>query len=70
MFRVSVVTFRVSAEDKTVDATQELLANGLCNIGSSFFHSFPGAGSFSRSAVNGASGVRSLLGGLYAGENT
>ncbi|KAL5244793.1 hypothetical protein ACI65C_012203 [Semiaphis heraclei] len=52
---------------KPVDATQELLAIGLCNIGNSFFHAYPGTGSFSRSAVNAASGVRTPLGGLYSG---
>lgn len=53
------------ARGKTVDATQELLAIGLCNIGNSFVHGFPGSGSFSRSAVNNASGVRTPLGGMY-----
>lgn len=53
------------ADGKTVDATQEILAIGLCNIGNSFVHGFPGSGSFSRSAVNNASGVRTPLGGLY-----
>lgn len=58
-----------TADGKPVDATQELLATGLCNIGNSFFHAFPGSGSFSRSAVNASSGVRTPLGGLYSGEN-
>lgn len=55
------------ADGKPVDATQELLATGLCNIGNSFFHAYPGSGSFSRSAVNAASGVRTPMEGLYAG---
>ncbi|XP_026818883.1 sodium-independent sulfate anion transporter-like isoform X1 [Rhopalosiphum maidis] len=55
------------ADGKPVDATQELLATGLCNIGNSFFHAYPGTGSFSRSAVNAASGVRTPMEGLYAG---
>jgi len=54
---------------KPIDATQELVAIGLCNIGNSFFHALPGSGSFSRSAVNAASGVRTPMGGLYSGEN-
>lgn len=57
------------ADGKPVDATQELLATGLCNIGNSFFHAYPGSGSFSRSAVTAASGVRTPMEGLYAGEN-
>ncbi|XP_025411068.1 sodium-independent sulfate anion transporter-like isoform X2 [Sipha flava] len=55
------------ADGKPVDATQELLATGLCNIGNSFFHAYPGSGSFSRSAVTAASGVRTPMEGLYAG---
>lgn len=53
------------ARGRTVDATQELLAIGLCNVGNAFVHGYPGSGSFSRSAVNNASGVRTPLGGLY-----
>jgi len=63
-----LLLFFTLALGKPVDATQELLAIGLCNIGNSFFHSFPGTGSFSRSAVNAASGVRTPMGGLYSGE--
>lgn len=55
------------ASGKPVDATQELIAVGICNIGNSFVQSFPGSGSLSRSAVNEASGVRTPLGGLYTG---
>jgi len=55
------------ASGKPVDATQELIAMGMCNIGNSFVQGFPGSGSLSRSAVNEASGVRTPLGGLYTG---
>ncbi|XP_068084197.1 sodium-independent sulfate anion transporter [Anabrus simplex] len=50
-----------------VDATQEMVTLGLCNIVGSFFRSMPVTGSFSRSAVNNASGVRTQMGGLYTG---
>ncbi|XP_072760618.1 sodium-independent sulfate anion transporter [Anoplolepis gracilipes] len=50
-----------------LDATQEMFTLGLCNVIGSFFHSMPVAGSFSRSAVNNASGVRTPLGGMYTG---
>jgi sodium-independent sulfate anion transporter 11 len=56
-----------TANGKPVDATQELLAVGLCNIGNSLVQGFPGSGSLSRSAVNNSSGVRTPLGGLYTG---
>lgn len=45
-----------------LDPTQEMVALGLCNFFSSFFGSYPIAGSFSRSAVNHSSGVRTSLG--------
>jgi sodium-independent sulfate anion transporter 11 len=57
----------VTANGKPVDATQELLAMGICNIGNSLVQGFPGTGSLSRSAVNNSSGVRTPLGGLYTG---
>ncbi|XP_076633194.1 epidermal stripes and patches [Colletes latitarsis] len=52
---------------KSVDATQELVAIGISNIGNSFVQAFPGTGSLSRSAVNNASGVRTPMGGVYTG---
>ncbi|XKL60739.1 hypothetical protein PGB90_007796 [Kerria lacca] len=53
------------ANGKPIEANQELIAVGLCNIGNSICHSFPGSGSLSRSAVNNSSGVRTPFGGLY-----
>ncbi|XP_020282601.1 sodium-independent sulfate anion transporter [Pseudomyrmex gracilis] len=55
------------ANGKSVDATQELIAIGMSNIGNSFVQAFPSTGSLSRSAVNNASGVRTPLGGVYTG---
>ncbi|CAG9824560.1 unnamed protein product [Phaedon cochleariae] len=55
------------ANGKPVDATQELIAIGLCNIGNSFVQGYPGTGALARSAVNNSSGVRTPLGGLYTG---
>lgn len=51
-----------------MDSSQELFALGLSNIMSSFVRSFPIAGSFSRTAVNNASGVKTPLGGLMTGK--
>lgn len=51
-----------------LDATQEMLTLGLCNVIGSFFQSIPVTGSFSRSAVNNASGVKTPLGGMYTGK--
>ncbi|KAG7187960.1 hypothetical protein KM043_013920 [Ampulex compressa] len=62
-----VAICKAFANGKSVDATQELIAIGMSNIGNSFIQAFPGTGSLSRSAVNNASGVRTPLGGLYTG---
>lgn len=56
------------ANGKTVDATQELLAMGVSNIGSSFFQAYPSTGSVARAAVNHSSGVKTPMGGLYTGQ--
>lgn len=50
-----------------MDATQELIAIGMCNIGNSFVKAFPGNGALSRGAVNNSSGVRTPMGGIYTG---
>lgn len=55
---------------QTIDATQEMFALGAANIIGSFFSSIPVSGSFSRSAVNESSGVRSPMGGLFTGNIT
>ncbi|RZC37615.1 sodium-independent sulfate anion transporter-like, partial [Asbolus verrucosus] len=53
------------SKGKTLDATQEMLALGLCNMIGSFAGSMPVTGSFTRSAVNNASGVRTTLAGVF-----
>ncbi|XP_015784957.1 sodium-independent sulfate anion transporter [Tetranychus urticae] len=53
--------------NKKLDATQELIALGIGNILGSFFSAFPATGSFSRSAVNHNSGVRTPLSGIITG---
>lgn len=45
--------------------TRELLGLSLSNIFGAFFSSIPVTGSFSRSAVNHASGVKTPIGGFY-----
>ncbi|XP_050098914.1 sodium-independent sulfate anion transporter-like isoform X2 [Anopheles aquasalis] len=55
-----------SASGQPVDATQEMIALGLCNIIGSCFRSMPTTGAFTRSAVSHASGVRTPLSGLYS----
>lgn len=57
----------VTAKGKTVDATQEMIALGVANILSAFFSSMPVTGSFTRTAVNHASGVVTPFGGVFTG---
>ncbi|XP_037074111.1 sodium-independent sulfate anion transporter-like [Pollicipes pollicipes] len=44
-----------------------MIALGLSNIAGSFFSAMPVTGSFSRTAVNHSSGVRTPLGGVFTG---
>lgn len=50
-----------------MDGNQEMVAIGICNMAGSFVSSYPTTGSFSRTAVNAASGVRTQFGGVYTG---
>ncbi|XP_053607161.1 sodium-independent sulfate anion transporter-like isoform X2 [Plodia interpunctella] len=61
----NVAIAKAFARGRTLDATQEIIALGVCNVASSCFRSFPVNGSFTRSAVSDASGVRSPAAGLY-----
>ena len=50
-----------------MSTSQEMFALGLCNLLGSSVHAMPVAASFSRTAVNRESGVRTAMGGLYTG---
>ena len=50
-----------------MDTSQEMLALGLCNLLGSTVQAMPVAASFSRTAVNKETGVRTAMGGLYTG---
>jgi len=63
----NVAISKAFGSGQSVDATQEMLALGLASTVGSFFSSIPISGSFSRSAVNEASGVQSPMGGLFTG---
>jgi len=52
---------------KPVDADQEMIGLGICNFMSSFVSAMPITGSFSRTAVNSASGVKTTMGCLWTG---
>ncbi|KAG5679176.1 hypothetical protein PVAND_008766 [Polypedilum vanderplanki] len=62
-----VAIAKAFSKEKPVHASQEMLTLGLCNIGSSFFQSIPITGSFTRTAVNHNSGVKTTFGGVITG---
>lgn len=63
----SVAIAKAFAKGKNLDSTQEMLAIGICNFMGSFVSAYPGTGSFSRTAINNNSGVRTPLGGVFTG---
>nr|CAD7433530.1 unnamed protein product [Timema monikensis] len=63
----SVAIAKSFSKGKAVDATQEMIALGVGNILGSFVRSMPVTGSFTRTAVNNASGVCTQLGGAFTG---
>eukprot|EP00095_Tigriopus_kingsejongensis_P006119 maker-scaffold98_size375582-snap-gene-1.13 protein:Tk06119 transcript:maker-scaffold98_size375582-snap-gene-1.13-mRNA-1 annotation:"sulfate transporter " len=56
-----------SSTNKPVDASQEMVALGASQTMGSFIGSIAGTASFSRSAVNSSSGVRTPFGGIFTG---
>uniref|UniRef100_A0A182VPV5 STAS domain-containing protein n=1 Tax=Anopheles minimus TaxID=112268 RepID=A0A182VPV5_9DIPT len=63
----SIAIAKAFSKGKAIDATQEMIALGISNIAGSFVSSMPVTGSFTRSAVNNNSGVRTPLGGIMTG---
>ncbi|XP_068914147.1 sodium-independent sulfate anion transporter-like isoform X6 [Tenebrio molitor] len=61
----TVSVTKAFSKGQRIDATQELATLGLCNIVGSFVGSMPVNGSFSRSAINNASGVKTTLAGVF-----
>ncbi|XP_060861652.1 sodium-independent sulfate anion transporter-like [Metopolophium dirhodum] len=50
---------------RVIDASQEMIALGFCNIFGSFMGSMPVAGSMSRSALNHTTGVRTTFSSIF-----
>ncbi|XP_038068537.1 sodium-independent sulfate anion transporter-like isoform X1 [Patiria miniata] len=53
--------------DYKVEPNQELIALGCCNLAGSFLSAYPVTGSFSRTAINSQSGVKSPAAGVVTG---
>ncbi|XP_076337278.1 sodium-independent sulfate anion transporter-like isoform X2 [Tachypleus tridentatus] len=63
----AIAVAKAFSKGKKLDATQEMFALGVCNVVGSFVSAYPATGSFSRTAINNNSGVRTPLGGLFTG---
>lgn len=61
----SIAIARAFAGSKPVDGTQEMLAVGACNVVSSCCQAMPATGSFTRTALNHASGVLTPAGSMF-----
>lgn len=57
----------ISANGKPCDATQELIAVGVCNVVNSLAQGFRGNGGIARGAVLNSSGVRTQMSNIYTG---
>ncbi|CAG9584968.1 unnamed protein product [Danaus chrysippus] len=70
MVMANIAIAKAFAAGARVDATQEMLSLGVCNLVSSLVRGLPSCGAFTRSAVSQASGVRTPAAGLYSGAVT
>ncbi|XP_013146933.1 PREDICTED: sodium-independent sulfate anion transporter-like isoform X2 [Papilio polytes] len=61
----SIAIAKAFAGSAAVDGTQEMLALGACNLLASFAQSMPATGSFTRTALNHASGVMTPAGAFF-----
>ncbi|MDR3602336.1 MAG: SulP family inorganic anion transporter [Desulfosporosinus sp.] len=64
---ISISKTIASTSRQKINANQEFIAQGLANVGASFFQCFPGSGSFTRSAINYHNGAVTRLAGILSG---
>lgn len=60
----SSIISHLAMDQPPIDASQELIALGLCNLMGSFVCAIPVAASFSRTSLNVSSGVITVLSGI------
>lgn len=63
---VSIARSVASKSKQQIDGNQEFIGQGLSNIVGSFFSSYAGSGSFTRSGINYDSGAKSPLSAIFA----
>jgi len=63
---VSIARSIASKSHQRIDGNQEFIGQGLSNMVGSFFSSYAGSGSFTRSGINYASGARTPMSAIFA----
>lgn len=63
---VSISRAIATKSNQRIDSSQEFIGQGLSNMTGSFFSSYAGSGSFTRSGVNYSSGARTPLSAIFA----
>ncbi len=63
---VSISRAVASKSNQRIDANQEFIGQGLSNITGSFFSSYAGSGSFTRSGINYEAGAKTPLSAIFA----
>ena len=63
---VSIARSVASKSKQQIDGSQEFIGQGLSNIVGSFFSSYAGSGSFTRSGINYSSGARTPFSAIFS----
>ncbi|HIE01597.1 MAG TPA: SulP family inorganic anion transporter [Thiotrichaceae bacterium] len=63
---VSIARSVASKSNQHIDGNQEFMGQGLSNIAGSFFSSYAGSGSFTRSGINYQTGAKTPLSAIFA----
>ena len=63
---VSISRSVATRSDQRIDSNQEFVGQGLSNVVGSFFSSYAGSGSFTRSGVNYEAGAKTPLSAIFA----
>ena len=61
MESISMAKAMAASTRQRIDPNQELIGQGLANIGGSFFQAYPASGSFTGSAINLQAGAKTGL---------
>lgn len=67
MESISMAKAMAASTKQRIDPNQELIGQGLANIGGSFFQAYPASGSFTGSAINLQSGAKTGLAMVFNG---